>query len=324
MPGTITKDGERAEAFRTGERVSVEYMNSFLPPSYEKNGAYIIEAYKTKTNLKEAQAKWPEWYERRIVQGDKSVKKWDIAGKVHGDNPYALYDWWYRKISEGARVGKRYYCLWTLVIFAIKCDVPREKVEEDCFKIKEHFDKLSISEKNRFTDYDVMCALQSYDDAKLITYPANSIMHRSGIEFEKNKRNGRKQADHLGRIRALQRYDDPNGEWRNKEGRPKGSGTAQLQVLEWKKNNPGGTKYRCIQETKLSKNTVYKWWDSRIDETEKLKPEYADIFSESNLWVSEDDMENNLFSFSIFEHEEVHRKEKDEFSLIDLFEDESD
>lgn len=312
MPGTVTKNKkERAEAFRTGKRVSAEYMNSFIPPSYAKRGAQIVEVYKTKTNLKEAQAKWPEWYERRIVQGDKNIKKWDIAGKVHGKNPYALYDWWYKKILEGAQVGKRYYCLWTLVIYAIKCDVPRERLEADCFELMKHFDKMSKEEKNRFTEYDVMCALQSYDDAKLITYPINSIINRSGIEFEKNKRNGRKQTDHLGRIRALQRYDDPDGNWRNKEGRPVGSGTAQAKILEWKKLNPTGRKADCIRETGLSKPTVYKWWDTNIESPSKSDIKLKRIDNDDFWGFDEGEIEDNFFSLSFSEHEKIHEGENE-------------
>ena len=34
------------------------------------------------------------------MRGEKGRKKWDIAGKVHGDDPYALYHWWLRQIGE--------------------------------------------------------------------------------------------------------------------------------------------------------------------------------------------------------------------------------
>lgn len=57
-----------------------------------------------------------------------------------------------------------------------------------------------------------------------------------------NKRNGRKQKEHLQRARAVQSIDYPDGSWRNKDGRPKGSGTAQKQVEEWRKNHPDGKK----------------------------------------------------------------------------------
>ena len=49
--------------------------------------------------------------------------------------------------------------------------------------------------------------------------------------------------------------------WREGNGRPKGSGTKENQVKEWRKNNPDGKKAQCIRDTGLSKMTVYKWWN---------------------------------------------------------------
>lgn len=34
------------------------------------------------------------------------------------------------------------------------------------------------------------------------------------------------------------------------------------QIQEWRKNNPTGTKMQCEKETRISRMTVYKWWDS--------------------------------------------------------------
>lgn len=290
MPGTLTKKGERAEAFRTGEKVSIEYMNSFIPDSYRKKGAEIPGAYQSNLNLAEARAKYPEWYERRIVQGIKEKKKWDIAGKVHGDNPYALYDWWYNRIFDGAMVGKRYYCMLMLVVYAIKCDVEEERLRNDCYRLLDHFESLTnqparyakerkktkLDKDNHFTAFDVECALQAYEDAGLFTYPINSIQHKSGIEIVKNKRNGRKQKIHLEIARATQNIIDPNRDWQNKDGRPAGSGTAQSKVLEWRAANPDGTKYKCCKETGLSKPTVYKWWDTSA-EPQKRPQTVADL-----------------------------------------------
>ena len=294
MPGTITKDGERAEAFRTGEKVTVEYMNKFIPESYRKKGAEIPAAFKSDLSLAEAREKFPDWYERRIVQGIKEKKKWDISGKVNGDNPYALYDWWYRKIYDGALVGKRYYCLLMLVVYAIKCDVPEERLRDDCYKLLDHFEALTFqperyasdrkkkdpTKSNHFTVFDVESALQAYEDASWYTFPVNSIVHKSGIEIVKNKRNGRKQRLHLAGARAIQKINDPEETWRNKNGRPIGSGTAQDKVLEWRKNNPDGTKYRCIKETGLDKKTVYKWWDTPA---EPKQPKTVDALEEFDV-----------------------------------------
>lgn len=281
MPGTITKHGERAEAFRTGNYVSIDYMNSFIPASYRKKGAEIPAAYKTELPLAKAKELYPEWYDRRIVQGIKERKKWDIAGKVHGDNPYALYDWWYNKILDGALVGKRYYCLLMLVVYAIKCDVDEERVRKDCYTLLEQFDKLKYNpsryaedrkkikkdNENDFTAFDVECALQAYYDAGLYTYPLNSIIYKSGIQIEKNKRNGRKQAEHLEEARALRdiRMRRKGRKWDDNNGRPKGSGTAQKKVLEWREANPNGKKAACVRDTGLDKKTVYKWWETELE-----------------------------------------------------------
>ena len=48
--------------------------------------------------------------------------------------------------------------------------------------------------------------------------------------------------------------------FKNPEGRPKGSGTAEEKVKQWRAEHPNGKPKECIQETGLSKNTDYKWW----------------------------------------------------------------
>ena len=251
LAGGKTKSGDRTEVFRTGERVTIEYMNRVVLEQMK-----ISEAYKKDFTIADARIKFPEWYERRIVQGDKTRKKWDIAGKVNGGNPYALYDWWLDRIRYEAQVNHRYYCLLMLVIYAIKCEVPQERVEADCFELMELFESLTVEEDNHFTEKDVMDALQAYEDKALFTYPIGSIVYHSGLHIEKNKRNGRKQAVHLAGARALQALDYPNGEWRKGNGRP----SAEHIVREWQENNPGKRKADCVRDTKLDKKTVYKWW----------------------------------------------------------------
>ncbi|MBR1974266.1 MAG: hypothetical protein IKA20_00265 [Clostridia bacterium] len=36
----------------------------------------------------------------------------------------------------------------------------------------------------------------------------------------------------------------------------------KFQVIEWRKQNPTGTKRQCEIETNISRMTIYKWWDS--------------------------------------------------------------
>ena len=248
----------------TGEKVSIEYMNSFVEPKYQ-----IKEyAYKSKLTKAEAQEKYPEWYEERIVKGNKNVlHPWALNRSV--------YDWWLRQIRSGAKVRHRYWCLWILAIYAKKCSfydpkknpnpVTREELEHDAWSLLGFLDEMTETEDNHFTEIDVIEALEAFED-RFISYPKASIRYKSNIPFEPAiRRNGRKQPVHLERARAVQNIDFPEGDCRNKNGRPRGSGEKSKIVEEWRLLHPDGKKIECERETGLSRHTVLKWWD-KIEE----------------------------------------------------------
>ena len=104
-------------------------------------------------------------------------------------------------------------------------------------------------------------AFTYFDDA-YANYSIKAIEARTKIQIERNKRNGRKQEVHLGRARAVQAFDDPEGSWRNKKGRPKGSGTAQQRVAAYRAEHPEASVTEIAKALRISRPTVYKWWDS--------------------------------------------------------------
>lgn len=256
IPGTVTKKGDRARAFLTGERISIADLNEYVPE--------IDRAKKTagrkrgKISRSEAAEKYPDWYQRRIV--DKRPRgRWAVKRD--------LYDWWKREISEKATVGHRYYDLMCLAIYAQKCSiydadknpnpVTREELEDDCFAFLEPMEKMTETEDNHFTEDDVLSALEAFDD-RWTTYPRASIEYRSGITIPANKRNGQKQADHLEEARAIrdirsrrrgERWDAHNGR------KPK-----RDDVLAWRRDHPDGKKIDCFRETGLSRVTIDKYW----------------------------------------------------------------
>jgi hypothetical protein len=246
MVGTQTKLGKRylVTAFKTGERVTVEYLNGFL---MDESKAVTGFKYKSDLSLAEAKKKYPEWYERRIVKGEKRGR-WHIKRD--------LYDWWLKKIQSGTvSVGHRYWSLSVLASYGIKCDIPEDEVMSDALELLPLLDDISDDDHNRFTKRDVLDAMNMYQES-YVTYSRAEVERVSGISVPPNKRNGRKQAVHLERARAVQNIDYPDGEWRNKDGRPEKSKI----VEEWRKAHPDGRKSDCIRETGLSKPTVYKWW----------------------------------------------------------------
>ena len=248
MAGGVTKKGDRTRIFEISTHpIAIEELNRYAV-KYGKKECQIDIAYESELTLAEAKEAYPEWYERRIVNKQKKGT-WECKRD--------LYDWWKRRITEGASVGHRYYCLLMLSIYAIKCgrNVSEEELIEDAYSFLDKFDEMSENEINRFTDEDVMDALQGYYDKDLVTYPINSIVYRSGIPIEKNKRNFRKKAIHIKYMNNQRAFKVEMGECTN-GGRP----DKRQIVQSWRLEHPGGRKIECERDTGLSRHTVLKWW----------------------------------------------------------------
>lgn len=133
----------------------------------------------------------------------------------------------------------------------------------DALELVPIFDLRTVKPDNAFTVQDVAAASKFYRKS-YARYSIKAIELKTHIQLKRNKRNGRPQALHLAGARALQKINDEfNGtNWREGNGRPKGSGTKQQQVQAWRAAHPGGKKADCVRDTGLSKPTVYKWWDA--------------------------------------------------------------
>ena len=258
VPGTITKKGDRTRAFLTGDRITIGELLRYTE-GFRKSRERLEESqFVKKKSLTLAKAKelYPDWYQRRIK--DKEPKgSWHVSRNV--------YEWWKEEIQKGAVVGHRYYCMMMLAVYARKCSmydpkhnpdpVTKEDLERDAFGLLDHMESLTNDEDNHFTTGDVLDALEAFNE-KWITYPRNSVEFKSGIRIKANKRNGRKQKDHIKLMNYVRDEINQNTDWREGNGRkPK-----KDIVEEWLLRNPDGTKADCIRETGLSKPTVYKWW----------------------------------------------------------------
>ncbi|MCF0158781.1 MAG: hypothetical protein HUJ83_09745 [Veillonella sp.] len=240
MVGTVTKDGGRCRAFKVGGKVTVEYLNKYVPQDYQV-GSIV---YQSNLPLKKAKELYPEWYEKRIV--NKQPKGTWVCKKD-------LYDWWIRTLKGGATEGHRYWCIMTLCTYAKKCGISRDVLEADAYGLIPFMNSLG----SPFTEDDVLHALQAYDDS-YITYPIETIEERTDIKIKRNKRNGRKQNTHLKIARAVQNIDYPNGEWRGRNPKIK-------EIAEWRSNHPDGTKAECNRDTKIDPKTIRKWWEESLN-----------------------------------------------------------
>ena len=266
MVGSINnKYDTEVVAFEFGERVSLEYLNSYVKP---ENRVDLTKPFTpTQMSREEAAEKFPEWYEKVVLNKDYKPKKWDIAGKVHGDDPYALYHWWLRQVDK-VTGGHRYFYMMNLAIYACKCDVPKKKLNEDLNMV---FEKLSqiphtnaYGQPDELSKQDVVVAKEAFNK-EYYSFKLADHIATSGIDIERNRRNGRKQADHIKLMNFIRDEIQGKKDWRNKEGRPKGSGTAQEQVLTWRLEHPDGKKIECHRDTQLSRVTIDRWWNTTMD-----------------------------------------------------------
>lgn len=242
IAGGITKGGSRTRAFITGEPIDIEYLNEFVD---DKSKVKDFK-YKSKLTLKEAAAKYPEWYDKRVIQ-QQPKGTWQCKKD--------LYNWWLKRLKQEITTGHRYYGIMILAIYAKKCGVDRETLEADAFSLLERMEELTTDEKNHFKREDILAALEMYND-NYIRFPIDSITALTALPIEKNKRNGRKQAEHIKLMNFVRDQLNGNTDWRYKDGAP----TKEAIIRQWQLDNPAGTKAQCIRDTGISKPTVYKWW----------------------------------------------------------------
>ena len=251
LVGGVTKGGNRTKAYSLGKEVSIDYLNEFVPEKYRMTEF----AYKSNLTLKEAEKKYPDWYEKRIIQ-KKPKGSWQANR--------AVYDWWLNELKAKIAVGHRYYGIMVLAIYAVKCGIDYDELSDDAFALVDMLEGLTVEAHNHFTREDVLAALEMYND-NYVTFPIDSISALTAIHIEKNKRNHRKQPLHLKIARNTKAILKDAGEL-EADGRPKGSKNKKHEkadiVRQWQRENPHKTVKACVAATGISRATVYRYWEN--------------------------------------------------------------
>ena len=215
---------------------------------------------KSTVTLEEAKELYPEWYEKRIVQGEPKQKSKKQGGTWVCNE--ALYEWWKRKITEGSESRRALLFYYGVVLLWLEVwHIRAEDTER----------RLCVPGPFR----------EPYRGRGQPFQPGRCERRSSGIERGQKKavndsKPGMDRGQHKGydtsKISGITESKRPCKGYEYyesfkkqlgeevKEGRPKGSGTAEQTVREWQESHPAGKKADCIRETGLSKPTVYKWW----------------------------------------------------------------
>lgn len=233
----------KLRAFRTGDKVSLNYLNQFVPEEYALEDLYYEP--KKAVPLEEAKELWPEWYARKIKQKSAPRWQWNVSRDV--------YEWWKQKIvgRDGAVVGTRYFCTMCLAIYARKCNVPYDELYADAKAFQEMFNAMD-PEGNPFTVEDMEVALRGHRRT-YNTFPIKDIKKLTRIEFDENKRNGRSQELHLRIARATRDVLYPDGSWRHVPE------TKKEAILAYATEHPDATQREIAAALGCSPTTVNKW-----------------------------------------------------------------
>lgn len=267
MPGTTTRlNGHGVDAKDTNKyealafmyapdgaseprRVTLDYLVDYCGIRGKEIPGELYRVLETKggrTPIAEAKERWPEWYERRVVQGEE---------KEGYDTNRGAYESWLSRIEDEAVVHGRYFAVLALVAYAVKCNVPLEDLERDAYALVPALDKLSDDPGNRFTDYDVACALSAYGSNDLRFWKNEYMCRRAKIALHENKHNGRTQAQHVKVMNAVRDALDPEGCWRNRDGAP----TKRDEIRAYAAEHPEASQRAIAKALGVSPTTVNKW-----------------------------------------------------------------
>lgn len=198
------------------------------------------------------------------------IKKEKKGGTFQKRKGYYLNQRVYETSLERCRnethEGNRYMSMCALSVLAWKCKVAEEQLRHDLLSLLPDYNKAGVTRLVK--PKEIESAMKMYNELAIDT-PRERTEDWLGWKFVGARRNGRKQAEHLRRARILQTADYPNGEWRNRKGRPLGTnsggrpnGSGKKEIVKaWRDAHPDGKKIDCERETRLSRHTVLKWWN---------------------------------------------------------------
>ena len=264
-------------AYRYGKSVSIEYLLQYVP---DTNGDFqrvtgMLE--RGALSIEEAKKKYPDWYERRIVRGEQRGR-WTVKRD--------LYDWWLRKIETEIHVGHRFYGIMTLAIYAVKCGIAEEELQQDAYRLLKIFDAMSYEDSNRFTIEDVVKALEMYNE-NFVTFPRADIAKYSGIPISPNKRNWKNQSQHLEiarAIRDIKTKQQGKDHWWQGNGRP----SKEQLIREYMFAHPEVRKKTEIATAlQIDRHTVGKFYDmirAEIDQQKRNEEPQRKLVVENGIY----------------------------------------
>lgn len=242
--GSISKNGkDRVRAFKYGDRVSIDYLNSFC-----------IKPEQLITVWDGAQ---------------KDKKKEKAERKATLSNPH-FYEWYKKQILIYAVDGRRYFDLMVMAIIAKKCGIPFEQLEKEALDLVPEMDIRTRRDGNNFTKDDALKAITAYNVPHFMFMKRETMVRLSGVPMEPCKRNGRPQDVHLKIARGNKAVLNSVGIGHAQNA---GAPIKKDLVLDYKAKHPDKSNRQIAVDLGISRNTVNKWLKPILEATKKIMVE---------------------------------------------------
>lgn len=267
LVGGVSKLGRDypVTAWRSGAPVTLDQLTDIIRNKKARNAVTVM--LQPRINWDEAAEQYPEWAKRVQERKHEQAERPRHGGTLTRAWPVnrGLYEWWLGHAAE-ASYGHRYFYLMTLAIYAAKCQVPKEEARAAALALLELLTQNGPPD-HPMTKQDVDAAFRAYSDAYL-TFPRKTVEELTAIPIPPNKRNHRKQPQHLKLARAARDIDDPEGTWRAKGG---SATSKEDRVRAYLGTHPDATPTEVARAIGVSRPTVYKYMPARPSARERVE-----------------------------------------------------
>lgn len=274
LPGSRTKLDQMVTGWNAGDKWDVFSLASCLAVDYEGLDMIKREVIPPR-EYKEAR----ERYRAALEAGEDPIatvpekllkprakKRW--RSSLNGKEGF--YEMCLERCYKETQPGSRYRSMCALTVVARKVvTISKDRLELDLFRLMEHYNRIGKPMKPS----EVRKALRMYNDKALQTR-SETLEKWFGWRFNREAQKRRlrlnqdpnrpklTRAEILEDARAIRdiKMRRLGRDWREGNGRPKGAGTKQEQVQQYREEYPEASVTEVARVLGISRTTVYKWW----------------------------------------------------------------
>lgn len=255
MPGSLTKLGQVATAWECGQKWTVIALAKRLGIDQEE-----IDKLDLESRGLVSQEEYRERLAQRAAQQGKPLRKKRKYRLQDGNKGF--YQYCLDRCYKDTEQGNRYMSMVGLSVVAYKVGVEKEQLASDLKELLWHYNQIGTTVSVK----EMEKSMRAYN-VKALSCTSQTLEEWFGWDFyrlqdkirEQKQRKDRKPRSREENVKVITAIRDalhPDGTWRNTDGRP----TKRDQIAEYRREHPEAKPRDCIEDTGISKNTVYKWW----------------------------------------------------------------